>query len=158
MFKLNKKTEYALLALRFLGGLGPEDVTSARDVAGHYGIPEMILAKVLQTLKRGGFATSVKGAGGGYSLARDLERITVKELLDLFNEPMALVECIDDAAEDDCCQQQVQCDIKGPMSALNAAIHQLLSGMTVADLFQQPEAMPRTLSIYRFGQPQMVGK
>lgn len=149
MIKLNKKTEYALLALRYMSQAGDADVASVKEMASHYGIPEMILAKVLQTLKRGGIASSVKGAGGGYRLLRPLAKVGVIEVLELFGETMTLVECID--AE---CQQQIQCDIQSPMGRLNDAISAFLTGMSVEQLFaptapQAPSKRPAQLSIYR---------
>ena len=137
MLKLNKKTEYALLAIKFLGSRGDEP-TSARGVAGHYGLPEVLLAKVLQTLKRGGVVASTKGAGGGYRLARPLGALRVTDVFDLFHEPMALVACVDDH---ETCAHVVACDIRGPMVTLNAAIHGLLAGMSLEDLFEGPQPL-----------------
>jgi len=149
MLKLNKKTEYALLALKHLSASVDRAPISVRGVADRYGIPEMLLAKVLQTLKRGDVVMSIKGAGGGYVLTRGIAEIRVTDVFNLFNEPMALVECVDD--DDNTCAQARACDIKAPMVALNEAIQRMLAGMTVADLFtvQTQLAPVANLSIYR---------
>ncbi len=147
MLKLNKKTEYALLALGHLNASEAAAPVSVRSVAGRHGIPEALLAKVLQILKRGGVVASVKGAGGGYRLSRPIAEISLTDVFNLFNEPMALVECLDD---NDGCAQAVDCNLRGPMTALNAAIQSMLAGMSVAELFETPGIEPVTnLSIYR---------
>lgn len=172
MLRLNKKTEYALLALRFMsrqeeatlprasrerGDAGEEpserqvsgtaELASAKAIAAWYSIPEMLLAKVLQVLKRAELVAATKGSGGGYRLSRPLEQIPLLTVLDLFNEHVQLVDCLGDDHE--ACQQAAQCDIRGPLDVLNRAIMTPLSRMSVADLFTEESPRPRALSIFR---------
>ncbi len=169
MLRLTKKTEYALLALRSLAreqpgsaapsralGLGaqavvpidaaitlPPDLVTARAIAQRYQIPEMLLAKVLQRLKKSGIVVAAKGSGGGYRLARPLSEIPLITVLSLFDEHTNLVECQDDHGR---CQQLESCDIKGPLSVLNAALMEPLRRMTVQDLFVPPRVAPKPIS------------
>lgn len=150
MLKLNRKTEYALLALRYMVEQGADVVTSVREIAAHYNIPEMLLAKVLQRLKHGDLVTSVKGSAGGYALARPATTMGLLDVLSLFNEQTHLVDCMDVEAPCDC-QQQEHCDIRQPMEALNAMITELLRNFTVDSFFRadMSASRPRNLSIYR---------
>ena len=133
MLKLTRRTEYALLALRFMSSPG-QKVSSVHAVAQHYGIPEPLLAKVLQRLKRGGLASATKGASGGYALVRQLEEVPMLEVLDLFDESTSLVSCI---GEDDCdCQLQPACEIRDGMKALNDLMTLQLRGLSVAQFFR----------------------
>ncbi|MCA9516851.1 MAG: Rrf2 family transcriptional regulator [Myxococcales bacterium] len=147
MLKLNKKTEYALLALRFMSR--ETALSSAKSIAAWYAIPEMLLAKVLQALKHADIIAGTKGSGGGYALSRPLAEIPLLSVLDLFNEHVQLVDCLGD--DHDGCQQQAHCDIRSPLSVLNDAILEPLRRMTVQDLFrdEHASARPRALSIYR---------
>ena len=170
MLRLTKKTEYALLALRSLAreqpgtvasasarGRGAQvvgssddavaflpDLMTARAIAQRYQIPEMLLAKVLQRLKKSGIVVAAKGSGGGYRLARPLAEIPLLTVFSLFDEHINLVECQDDHGR---CQQLESCDIKVPLSVLNAAIMEPLRTMTVQDLFVPPRVAPKALSI-----------
>ena len=135
MLRLNKKTEYALLALRTLAREA-DGLVTAKVIAQRYQIPEMLLAKVLQRLKRHGIVTAAKGSGGGYRLARELGALPLTEVLALFNEHGTLVECQgDDGGQ---CQQSAHCDIKGPLAVLNTAVMEPLRRMSVLDLFVAP--------------------
>lgn len=149
MLRLNKKTEYALLALRYMSRQDEPDLASAKAIAGFYNIPEMLLAKVLQVLKRAGLVDATKGSAGGYRLRRTLDEIPLLSLLDLFNEQVQLVDCLGDDHGD--CQQLAQCDIRGPLNVLNDAIMTPLARMTVRDLFTEESRAPkpRVLSIFR---------
>jgi Rrf2 family protein len=99
MIKLNRTTEYGLMALRHmslkqLGVHGaPHDVTSAREVADAYGLPFEITAKTLQRLNNTGLIQSAQGSKGGYTLVRALEEITLAELLELMEGPQSVVAC-----------------------------------------------------------------
>lgn len=159
MLRLTKRTEYALLALHTLarahddlgepdlaqadkglaaGPRQPPDLVTARVIAQRYQIPEMLLAKVLQRLKKSGIVVAAKGSGGGYRLARPLDTIPLLTVLSLFDEHTNLVECQDDHGR---CQQLDSCDIKGPLAVLNAALMEPLKRMTVQDLFVAPPGL-----------------
>ncbi|MFT7583239.1 MAG: Rrf2 family protein [Myxococcota bacterium] len=156
MLRLNKKTEYALLALRYLGrtdpdaepsALAPGIHASAREIATWYNIPEGLLAKVLQGLKRLGVLTATKGGRGGYRLGRPLSQVPLLQILTAFSGEPGLVECISD--NHDTCAQARQCDIKGPLEVLNRAVMQPLQRMSVQDLFigETRQDTPRMFSI-----------
>ncbi len=133
MLKLHKKTEYALLALRYLSRLKPAECATTRSIATSYNIPETLLAKVLQTLRTGSIVTATQGAQGGYALAQPLTEISLVTLFALCREQSRLVECIGDEACS--CQQGPHCDIKGPLAILNDAMMRPIRHMSVADLF-----------------------
>ena len=135
VLRLNTKTEYALLALRSLAR-ATDGLVTAKVIAQRYQIPEMLLAKVLQRLKKHGIVAAAKGSGGGYRLARDLEALPLTDVLGLFDEHTTLVECQDEHGG--ACQQSAHCDIKGPLAILNAAVMEPLKRMSVADLFVAP--------------------
>lgn len=138
MLRLTKKTEYALLALRSLER-APSGLLTTKAIAQRYQIPEMLLAKVLQKLKKHGVVAAAKGSGGGYRLARDLGGLPFTEVLGLFDEHKTLVQCQDEHGGS--CEQAAHCDIKGPLEVLNAAVMEPLRRMSVRDLFSAP---PRT--------------
>lgn len=151
MLKLNRKTEYALLTLRYMSKHDHGAVISVREIAEHYTIPEMLLAKVLQQLKRGAVVSSVKGSSGGYVMTDPPVQVRLTDVLDLFDEQIHLVDCIDHADACDCVQQ-THCDIRMPMAGLNALIMRQLRALSLADFFEcdmVAAKRPRHLAIYR---------
>ena len=149
MLKLTRKTEYALLSLRWLSR-AEVPRSSVRKISEHYRIPPTLLAKVLQRLKGGGLVTSVKGSAGGYSLGRPLSEILLTDVLGLFDEQVQLVECLIDEAH--CgCEQLLHCDIRQPMESLNRLLMAQLTGLTLDAFFDtRPDVIDdRTLSIGR---------
>ena len=133
MLKFNRRTEYALLALRFLSA-PDRGVVSVHAVAEHYAIPEPLLAKVLQQLKRGGLTTATKGAAGGYTLTRQLDKVPLMEVLDLFDESTHLVSCLEQ--ENGCdCHLHPACDIRDGMMSLNELMTAQLRQLSVEKFF-----------------------
>ena len=133
MLKLNRRTEYALLALRFLSA-PDRKVASVRAVAQHYAIPEPLLAKVLQRLKRGGLASSTKGASGGYALTRQLDNVSLIEVLELFDESTHLVSCIEQEGGCECHLHPI-CEIRNGMLSLNELMTVQLRHLSVETFF-----------------------
>jgi Rrf2 family protein len=80
---ITKSSQYALYAAAemALAGDGPTTVSA---VASRYRIPEGALAKVFQQMVRAGLATGTRGIGGGYRLARPARKITVLDVMHVF--------------------------------------------------------------------------
>src|SRR4051812_34433600 len=96
MIKLNRTTEYGLMALRHMSrksAAHPREVTSAREIADSYGLPFEITAKTLQRLKDTGLIQSAHGAKGGYTLQRSLNEVSLAEFLELMEGPQSVVFC-----------------------------------------------------------------
>lgn len=85
---LSSKTQYACLAMLELAQHHPQgEPVQVRRIAERHGIPSPFLVQILQDLKRAGLVTSVRGAAGGYLLARVPEELSLAELLDVVEGP-----------------------------------------------------------------------
>ncbi len=138
MLKLTKKADYGLIALRHLA-LHP-DGASAKEIAGNYGIPVPLLAKVLQKLARGGLLTSEYGTNGGYRLARDPREINALEVVRTIDGPVILTSCFTGSRA---CYQSGTCSVREPLRKIHESILQLLENITISELAQDASA-PRT--------------
>lgn len=83
--KLQKATRFGLYAVLELAR-EPERHLSANDIADKYGISTNHLAKVLRTLGRAGLVESVRGAGGGYRFTGNPRRVTLLDIIVLFED------------------------------------------------------------------------
>lgn len=86
--KISAKAEYACvalveLAIRHQRGLP----TSLKIIAEHYGISQAFLMQIFMQLKGAGLVLSVRGAGGGYQLARKPEKISIADIVDVIDGP-----------------------------------------------------------------------
>ena len=90
---ITRSTRYALYAAAEMAMAGDRPVT-VTEVAARYGIPGGALAKVFQQLVRAGVAVGTRGIGGGYRLGRPASRITVLDVMTIFERPRAPGACI----------------------------------------------------------------
>ncbi len=135
MIKLNRTTEYGLMALRHMSRKS-EELTSAREVADTFGLPFEITAKTLQRLKDSGLIQSSQGARGGYTLQRPLQDVTLAEFLSAMEGPQNVVPCSSERNTDPAhsCEYQSRCDISGVMRDLNARVLGFLGGIKLSEL------------------------
>ena len=81
MVGISSKTIYAIAALKELGSIEDSGVLKIKDIATNANIPQNFLEQILLELKKQGLLLSVKGAHGGYKLARSLKEITLKDVV-----------------------------------------------------------------------------
>jgi Rrf2 family protein len=135
MIKLNRTTEYGLIALRHMDRKQADaSVTSAREIADSYGFPFEITAKTLLRLKDSGLIQSAQGARGGYTLHRPLSKVTLAEFLELMEGEQSIVTCATTSDEPHACEYQRKCEIRHLMGALNSRVFKFLAGITLSEL------------------------
>jgi Rrf2 family protein len=115
---------------------------SAREIADQFGLPFDITAKTLQRLKDTGLIQSTQGPRGGYTLKRKLREVSLAEFLELMEGPQAVTACAGPAGElenKDCaCGNELKRDLKNVMEDLNRKVKGFLSGISLADLADEP--------------------
>src|SRR5271157_1591721 len=92
--KLTTRSEYALLALIFLSRYKTTGLVSVETIAKAQNIPPKYLEQIMLTLKRARFVKSAKGQGGGFALAAPPEKISLAEIIRLFDGALAPTESV----------------------------------------------------------------
>jgi Rrf2 family protein len=131
MFKMNRKIEYALIALQYMNGKNPGQLTSAKEICDYYETPFDPTSRVLQIMAQNGVLGAVQGAKGGYQIIKDLSRISTRELSDMIIGPIEITNCRHDASD---CSLSSKCHIINAMASLNDRIQGLFDTISVADL------------------------
>lgn len=132
MFKINRKVEYALIALKHMGGKMPGDLTTAKEVCDAHKTPFDVTARVLQIMTQNGLLKSEHGAHGGYLIQKDLSRISFLNLAEMILGPVRLVNCLHD--EDGGCDLLESCNIISPITKLNEKLSAFYDAISVRDL------------------------
>jgi Rrf2 family transcriptional regulator, cysteine metabolism repressor len=92
--RLSRKSEYACLAMIDLAEYYRTKPITMTDLAKRKSIPKKYLEQILLTLKRAGYVKSARGPGGGYSLAKPPQQISLAEIIRLLDGPIAPVESV----------------------------------------------------------------
>lgn len=131
MIKISKLADYAVVVLEALVADEKGNLSSS-VIAQTTKLPEPTVAKVLKLLARGGVVTSVRGAMGGYGLARAASDITVYDVICAVDGPIALTACVGGNEPD--CGVFGSCTMKGRWDDVNQAILNALCDVTLADM------------------------
>ena len=92
MLKLTRKLEYALIALRHMQMKG-DILSTTKEIADMYTIPQELLAKTLQQMARLKYIDAVQGPRGGYRIDKLLAKINLTQFVEEMEGPLEMVEC-----------------------------------------------------------------
>ena len=131
MFRLNRLTDYGVVVLSQMSR-SPNDLRTAPQISQETGVPLPTVAKLLNALAHGHLIESHRGAAGGYTLSRPAEEISVAEVIQALEGPIALTACVE-GSEDDCGVASL-CPMRGNWDRVNKAIYGALSKVTLAEM------------------------
>jgi Rrf2 family protein len=131
MFKLSKKADYGLIAMKHLANHHQPHACSANEIAEEYGISATLMAKVLQKLAKNGLVAAKHGSTGGYQLSKQADRISALEVLTAIDGPVLITSCVTSHGN---CDATDRCSIKEPLQRVNESILGVLSTVTIAQL------------------------
>jgi FeS assembly SUF system regulator len=132
MLRITKLTDYAIVVLSTMIGPGASEAFAARDVADRSQIPQPTVSKVLKQLARAGLVVSERGKHGGYRLARSPGSISVADIIDAVEGPIAVTECSTHSADN--CELEGRCPMEENWMRINVAIRKALSDITLEDM------------------------
>lgn len=139
MYRINRKIEYALMALKQMSLKMPGELTTAKEVSDRLKTPFDATARVMQIMASKGLLRSEHGATGGYQITKDLAKVNLYDLVEMIEGPQSLVKCIQDSPED-VCEMQKTCNIATPLALLNQKMNEFYRGVNIRDLLGEPSS------------------
>lgn len=130
MLKLSKLADYATLLMTEMAAR-PDRVHTAHELAERTHVSAPTVAKLLKQLARGGLLESLRGAHGGYRLARAPSRISVAEVIRALEGPIAVTQC---STHGGGCTLESDCAARANWRLINTAIRQALEAVTLAQM------------------------
>lgn len=133
--KISTKGRYAVRVMLDLALNNTGECIKVKDIASRQGISEKYLEQIIAVLNRAGYVNSVRGAQGGYRIAKDPSEYTVGMILRLTEGSMAPVACLDEGTPD--CDRCDTCETLEVWKELYAAINNVIDNVTIADLVEK---------------------
>ncbi len=130
MLRMAKLTDYGIVLLTQFAARLDASPMAARELAALAKLPQPTVGKLLKQLSHNGLLTSLRGTKGGYSLARPAREITVAQIIEALEGPMALTECQAPGV----CEQERFCSVKPNWLVINRTVRDALSNVTLADM------------------------
>lgn len=131
--RLSSLADYAVVmmtaAARHCGGLARCNATT---LAEETGVPLPTAQKLVSRLAAAGLIESTRGTGGGFRLARPPRSITLADIIEAVEGPIALTACVDTGSHD--CALDARCQVKPHWAVVNRAVRAAFEGVSLADL------------------------
>ena len=131
MFKLNRMTDYAIVVLGVLAHRQGE-ILAAAQLAELTGLNQPTVAKVAKTLVAAELLDTQRGVHGGYRLARPAGMISLVEIVEAMEGPIAVNDCVDGAQ--DPCMVSNCCFMSRNWNRVNLAVRNALNDVSLDDL------------------------
>ena len=132
--RLSSMADYAVVtmcaAARHCGGAR----VSAAELAEETGLPAPTVQKLVSLLSRAGLLRSVRGAGGGLKLARPAAAITLADIVEAVEGPIALTACVERGKHD--CGLEACCSVRPHWGVVNETMRGALAGVPLTQLAQ----------------------
>ena len=130
MFKVNKLTDYATVILIEMAA--DNTVRSAQSISVSTGIPLPTIVKLMKILVKEGLAFAQRGAMGGYRLTRSEDKISIADVIEALEGPIALTACVSSSEEQ--CSFESMCPAVGKWNGINHVVTDALRKVPLSDM------------------------
>ena len=96
------------------------------------GIPLPTVQKLVSKLSHAGLLRSVRGAGGGFKLARPAAAVSLADIIEAIEGPIAMTSCVDSGKHD--CRLEGACKVQAHWPLVNNAVRGALANINLTSL------------------------
>ena len=133
--KISTKGRYAVRVMLDLAMHNTGECIKVKEIAGRQNISEKYLEQIIAVLNKAGYVKSMRGAQGGYRIAKDPKECTVGMILRLTEGSLAPGTCLEEDVSE--CERCDICMTQGVWKELYGAINQVVDSVTLADLMEK---------------------
>jgi len=141
MLKINRQTDYAIRVVLALAKRGEGIRLSTATIQQEMLIPPALMTRIVAQLAREGLVNTYPGREGGLMLPRPASQITLTDIVEAFEGPILLSECMQAKGEDDC-PFRTNCPVRSKWGRVQAAMLREMASITFEDLVQEAVGIP----------------
>lgn len=135
--KLSTKGRYGLKAMFELAINYSKDPISIKYISDKQNISERYLEQIFSKLKKAGLVKSIRGAQGGYFLAKEPKEISVGEILNVLEGPITITDCL---KEETSCSNSSKCATRLVWKKMKDAIDEVVNTTFLQDMVDDWES------------------
>jgi len=145
MLKINRQTDYAVRVVLALAKRGEGIRLSTAQIQQEMLIPPALMTRIVAQLAREGLVNTFPGRDGGLMLPRPASRISLKDVVEAFEGPILLSECMQVKGENDC-PFQSNCPVRSKWGRVQVAMMREMASITFEDLVKESLGIPMMVS------------
>lgn len=131
MIRLTNLADYAVILMCEMSHA--DSRLSAQDLASSTGIPVPTVSKILNLLSRGGLLQSHRGLKGGFALSKESDEISVADIIEVIDGPIALTSCSESSKSCDCGFDDV-CSLRPRWQLISGAVRGALENVSLKEI------------------------
>lgn len=131
MIRLSNLADYAVVLMSTIAAC-PDELHTAGSLNLDTKVPLPTVSKILGKMAKAELLISHRGVGGGFSLNKTKENITIADIIEAVDGPVQLTNCLSD--EDDNCDYGPMCSTRGKWDKINDAVYQALNNVSLSDM------------------------
>lgn len=135
--RLSSLADYAIVVMSAAARASDDVRLSATDIAVQTGVPLPTAQKLLGRLASAGLLASARGTGGGFALARSAESISLADIVEAVEGPIAMTACVEESIARHDCALESSCRVRPHWGAVNGAIRGALAGVSLNSLSRE---------------------
>jgi FeS assembly SUF system regulator len=132
--RLSSMADYAVVTMCAAARHCGSARVSAAELAAETGLPQPTVQKLVSLLSRAGLLRAVRGAGGGLKLARPAAAISLADIVEAVEGPIALTPCVEQGRHD--CALEPCCSVRPHWNVVNETLRGALAGVPLTQLAQ----------------------
>jgi Rrf2 family protein len=136
MLRINRQTDYAVRVILSLAKHGAGAKLSTKTIQREMLIPPALMMRIVAQLAKTGLLNTFPGRDGGLMLPRPASQITLKDIVEAFEGPILLSQCMQAKGEDDC-PFRSNCPVRTKWGRVQMAMLRELAMITFEDLSQE---------------------
>ncbi len=130
MMELTRKGEYAIRGMVYLASKPSDKLVFLSEIAASVEVPQTFLAKIFQQFSKIGIVNSYRGTGGGFSLGRPANEITLLEIVEAVEGQITLNRCVSNKS----CSRTSLCKVHPVWQDIQSQVRDILRKTTLKDL------------------------
>ena len=131
--RLSHLADYAVVLMTAAARRPPGERLSATELSAETGVPLPTSQKLMGQLTASGLLTSARGASGGFALARPAEAISLADIVEAVEGPIAMTVCAGQEGPSDCALD-AHCRVKPHMGVVGNAVRGALGAVSLTEL------------------------
>lgn len=141
MLKINRQTDYAVRVILALAQRGEGARLSSAEIQREMQIPPALMTRIVAQLARAGLLNTFPGREGGLMLPCPASQITLRDVVEAFEGPILLSECLQVKGEDDC-PFQSNCPVRSKWGRVQVAMLREMAAITFESLALEAAGVP----------------
>lgn len=146
MLKINRQTDYAVRVVLALAQRGEGTRLSTAEIQQEMLIPPALMVRIVAQLAHAGLIATYPGREGGLMLPRPAAQISLKDVVEAFEGPILLSECLQVKGEDDC-PFQSNCPVRSKWGRVQVAMLREMASITFDELAKEALGVPLAMPV-----------